>query len=595
MRYYPGPPHPTAATGTATTSSRRPLLSSTVTPTPHKKPKYDSDGTRPRFLPAPACRAVPYAGPPPLPLPPTRVNSSSCIHISPSSSSTGTEKFEPTRTSNNCLEENGKYAQLQYNRKKKSLGLLAETFLAKFAGDDDEAETVNDLEKNDTSQPQQQQPQRPQARREIVIDAVSAEMGVERRRVYDVVNILEAMHLVVKRGKNTYGWMGTEHLSRQFALLQHDALCRWPHLAVRQGLIVAHKEDGAEQGKAATLTPSAKDRGNPTKYADGSLTDGNKSLTRLSQLFLQVFLVGFETTSLPDASDLIHGGRLTKDELAALGSKDGSLPARDSAAFQQACQKGLKRKIRRLYDIANVLLSVGLLRKTENRKSDSVDGKRPHFAWNYSLNLQQIRHVYKNMPDYMKEAGCPFTKEHPANVDLDDNIKKQYIGLLTKAVDVDGKVKTASKKKMNEKAATATPRPAPLPSKSEEGHSPKATPPAVAQAVLPHPTVSVDTKALTFSITPASAPVMATPSPSSVPPPFLTSDVSSGGGSLGMGSFSQESLDDSYTTRLDGSSALQEYDKDGDEDPFFRRFDSAPQSNHKGVKGDDINRRVSIS
>jgi hypothetical protein len=248
-----------------------------------------------------------------------------------------------------------------YSRKKKSLGVLAENFLNHY----------KKLPRGSV----------------IIVDHAAVDLGVERRRIYDVVNILESVSLVTKKQKNTYSWMGMDHLDDMFGDLQAKAILDYP--------------DDAKKYLSCTISLEAKnecrdlsdDSKPPRKHAKSK---ENKSLAKLSQEFLQVFLVGFETLSLPEASDKIQG-TTSMEELIAMGggarvksTADGDIP--DARELKAAAARGLKTKIRRLYDIANVFLSVGLLKKVEN-----IDmSRRPNFAWNYKLSAQEVYERYKS-------------------------------------------------------------------------------------------------------------------------------------------------------------------------------------------------------
>ena len=276
--------------------------------------------------------------------------------------------------------------------------------------------------------------------------------------MYDVVNILEAVQMVKKRGKNTYAWMGRNHLNAEFALLQREGLAHFAADARTHGLLPANWSDdddnnGNDQNKNSNQDTNAAPK--PQKRLPECLKDC-KSLTRLSQHFLQLFLVGHPELSLPDASDKIHG-RATLHQLAALGSKgrasessvvggEGGTahashhvvpfhhhqqqqpstspvvevpdPLVDLKKFHQAAARGLKTKIRRLYDIANVFRAVGILRKIEGTTGLRSDRDRPTFAWAHPTSPHDLARLYESLPDTVKLHRSPF--DEPVRVALEE-------------------------------------------------------------------------------------------------------------------------------------------------------------------------------
>jgi hypothetical protein len=386
-----------------------------VTPTPHKKQKLGTDSTR---TPSKVL-SVNIVHPAKVSLTKKKKLPMSLEKNSPSmrpSMLTSPVQNDPQQEDPKSPDKRMELAAIvdeaekKYNRKNKSLGLLAESFLSHFTGKQDQ-------EGNDECQ-------------EIMVDRLSIDLSVERRRIYDVVNILEALQVIVKIGKNTYHWMGRQHLPNQFALLQNEAIEAWPEYAEKSGLHPIPSSDrtteqtdikehatGAFVGAANLLDPNS----------EGS----NKSLTRLSQLFLQAFLVCNEPLSLPQASDLIHGGRSTNAELLALGMKAGEEYPTDEKRIQQIVARGLKTKIRRLYDIANVFLSVGLLRKSENRTAATPDGKRPQFCLNYHLSIHDIRSLYRSLPQQMVTTKSPFSEDQLMKLKKTTSVqpKVKYFGL----------------------------------------------------------------------------------------------------------------------------------------------------------------------
>jgi hypothetical protein len=286
---------------------------------------------------------------------------------------------------------------MSYSRKTKSLGILAENFIKKY-------ELLP-------------------AGSKIIVDDAAQQLGVERRRIYDVVNILEAIQLVNKTEKNTYSWMGMDDLNDVFGSLQEQAILDYPDDAkVFLGC------SAETQGNATSAHAKP-----PKKH---SKTKENKSLSKLSQEFLQVFLIGYETLSLPEASDKIQGATSMEDLVAIggganLGSEavDGTQEKTREKELKAAAARGLKTKIRRLYDIANVFLSVGLLRKVESPKDAQ---RRPNFAWNYKLSVQDIYNVHQSkMKNNALERESSSSQSNSNKEELPSGIDVKDISILS--------------------------------------------------------------------------------------------------------------------------------------------------------------------
>lgn len=92
-------------------------------------------------------------------------------------------------------------------RKDKSLGVLCVNFMHRY-----------DLMKVEN----------PDEIPEVSIDEAASKLAVEKRRIYDIINILEAIDVVSRKCKNTYNWHGMDGLEEVFRRLQKEAVVIYP-------------------------------------------------------------------------------------------------------------------------------------------------------------------------------------------------------------------------------------------------------------------------------------------------------------------------------------------------------------------------------
>ncbi|NXC48699.1 E2F8 factor, partial [Penelope pileata] len=233
----------------------------------------------------------------------------------------------------------------QPSRKEKSLGLLCHKFLARYTACPGAAESSY-----------------------ICLDEVAEELNVERRRMYDIVNVLESLHMVSRLAKNKYIWHGRHNLAKTLQTLKKAGE---QNKYTQQIQMIKKREyehefdlDGERNEEEARSLVSNEHSemcfvelpGMEFRAASVN-SRKDKSLRVMSQKFVMLFLVSTpQIVSLEVAAKILIG----EDQLEDL----------DKSRF--------KTKIRRLYDIANVLSSLELIKKvhvTEDR------GRKPAFKW----------------------------------------------------------------------------------------------------------------------------------------------------------------------------------------------------------------------
>ncbi|XP_057599712.1 transcription factor E2F7 [Hippopotamus amphibius kiboko] len=225
------------------------------------------------------------------------------------------------------------------SRKQKSLGLLCQKFLARYPSYPLSTEKTT-----------------------ISLDEVAVSLGVERRRIYDIVNVLESLHLVSRVAKNQYGWHGRHSLPKTLRNLQRlgeeqkyeeqMAHLQQKELDLMDDKFGERKRDGCPDPQ----DPQLLDFSEPDYPSSSANSRKDKSLRIMSQKFVMLFLVSKT--------------KIVTLDVAAKILIEESQDTPDHSKF--------KTKVRRLYDIANVLTSLALIKKvhvTEER------GRKPAFKW----------------------------------------------------------------------------------------------------------------------------------------------------------------------------------------------------------------------
>ncbi|CAF3445101.1 unnamed protein product [Rotaria sp. Silwood1] len=273
-----------------------------------------------------------------------------------------------TKLINNNNNNNNNCGQ---SRKDKSLGLLCQRFISMYPPNVHPGEMIV-----------------------ICLDKMARVLETKRRRIYDIVNVLESVETMSRIAKNQYQWHGLGNLGHTLSKLKTLAyksgfveFARSIREQIDQMVLSGQLNTGqGTQNEALKCIQIVSTGKNVSLSENDEVAREEKALGIMAQKFLMLFLTSDDRiVNIIFAAKVLLGD--SKNEITEFGR--------------------YKTKVRRLYDIANVLSTISLITKVTD---PSYRGPRP--AFQYIGPRTEIIHHAENVVDFINSENTKSNSKH---------------------------------------------------------------------------------------------------------------------------------------------------------------------------------------
>ncbi|KAI4351528.1 hypothetical protein L6164_005888 [Bauhinia variegata] len=227
----------------------------------------------------------------------------------------------------------------------------------------------------------------------IGLDDAAKQLGVQRRRMYDVVNILESVGIVSRKAKNQYSWKGFKAIPQALEELKAEGMKEKSDATSQK--VLCNRENGA----CSSQENDNEDNPFASSNIECRRERSSFSLAHLTENFIKHLLCSdVDFVLLEEAAKIMPG--------------DSQNPT----------------KVRRLYDIANVLSAINLIEKTnhpENRKT-AYRWLGPDHAIEHNVSKKRMfgteitnSSLKRNKPDSLVDQKLQ-SRNMPMDVKRDD-------------------------------------------------------------------------------------------------------------------------------------------------------------------------------